>query len=339
MKKGFTLIEMLAVILILGVILLIGVPIYQGIQKSTNESIYNSKIANVKSKAEAYSAEAGTFIYDIRAMIEWGLLTPDNESGEYLDPRDGRDMKCDIVQVSLENDQYYASVSPGYDTGGNARCYTTEELQSMNSIVQIKYYKNASGTEKFDAGWIKADEVYAGYEFIGSPEVSNVVATWGGVGTPLESGMLYITSMRILNTMVQLHIEFDYNGKHIAQDVAKAIKIDNESPVAKAVNGPGSEVSSNLSYVEWNLTDGEGSGVAGHVILNDSQYAAKKCSGYTVDEIPSSDKTVVGKHLNNGTYYVCVKDNVGNITKDEEITGVVVSNVDQQAGDIKSFVV
>ena len=48
MKKGFTLVEMLAVILILGIILLIGVPIYQGIQKSTNESIYESKIANVK---------------------------------------------------------------------------------------------------------------------------------------------------------------------------------------------------------------------------------------------------------------------------------------------------
>ena len=43
-KKGFTLVEMLAVVLILGLLLVIGVPIYQGIQKSTAESIYESKI-------------------------------------------------------------------------------------------------------------------------------------------------------------------------------------------------------------------------------------------------------------------------------------------------------
>ena len=92
MKKGFTLAEMLAVILILAIILLIGVPIYQNVQKSINEGIYESKISNVKSKAEIYSEEHGIFVFDIRQMIAWGLITPDNESGEYRDPVTGRDM-------------------------------------------------------------------------------------------------------------------------------------------------------------------------------------------------------------------------------------------------------
>ena len=130
MKKGFTLVEMLAVVLILGVILLIGIPIYQGVQKSTNESIYESKIANVKSKAEKYSAESGEFIYDINYMIREGLLTPDNESGEYLDPRNGRKMNCDIVRIELKNDSLYATIEE------TEPCYNIEDLHNMSSEIK-----------------------------------------------------------------------------------------------------------------------------------------------------------------------------------------------------------
>ena len=170
MKKGFTLVEMLAVILILGIILLIGVPIYQGVQKSTNESIYESKIANVKSKAEKYSAESGEFIYDINYMIREGLLTPDNESGEYRDPRNGRKMNCDLVRIELENDSYYATVEE------TQKCYSIEELQNMSSVVKILFYTRSEGTETFPDGWIRAENVYAGYTVPAGATVIN--ATW-----------------------------------------------------------------------------------------------------------------------------------------------------------------
>ncbi len=339
MKKGFTLVEMLAVVLILGLLLVIGVPIYQGIQKSTAESIYESKIANVKAKAEGYSEEHGVFVYDIRKMLNLGLLTPDSEAGDFKDPRDNRDMKCDMVQVSLEDNQYYASVTTGYNDDGTIHCYTDEEMKSMNSVVRIIYYKNSDGTEEYDNGWIKANHVYAGYDFIGTPEVSNVVATWGGVGTPLENNMLDIYSETLLNSFVQLHIEFDYAGQHIAQDVLRSIKMDNESPRSYVTKGPGSDVSANLSYVEWELTDGEGSGVAGHIILDEESFRNKPCESYVPEEIPGDDHTKVGHHLDNGIYYVCVKDNVGNITKnaDAQSNRIEVNNVDQASGSIKEF--
>ena len=339
MRKGFTLVEMLAVVLILGIILLIGVPIYQGVQKSTNESIYNSKISNVLTKAEEYSEEHGVFIYDIRKMISLGLLTPDNEAGEFRDPRDNRSMLCDVIQVTLENGMYYANVSTGYNDDGSVHCYSDDELKSMNSIVKINFYKERDGLEQFPSGWVKANHVYAGYEFIGSPEVSNVNVTWGGVGTQLDNGRLDIYTDSLMNAEVQLHIEFDYNGKHIIQDISKNVRIDNESPRGYVTTGPGTEKSNNLSYVEWQLTDGDGSGVAGHIILDEESYRSKPCESYTVDEIPGSDQTRVGKHLNNGVYYICVKDNVGNITKNNEAeeNRIEVKNVDQSSGDIESF--
>ena len=339
MQKGFTLVEMLAVVLILGIILLIGVPIYQGVQKSTNESIYNSKISNVLTKAEEYSEEHGVFIYDIRKMISLGLLTPDNEAGEFRDPRDNRNMLCDVIQVTLENGMYYANVSTGYNDDGSVRCYSDDELKSMNSIVKINFYKERDGLEQFPSCWVKANHVYAGYEFIGSPDVSNVNVTWGGVGTQLDNGRLDIYTDSLMNAEVQLHIEFDYNGKHIIQDISRNIRIDNESPRGYVTTGPGEEKSNNLSYVEWQLTDGDGSGVAGHIILDEESFRSKPCESYTVDEIPGSDQTRVGKHLNNGVYYICVKDNVGNITKNNEAeeNRIEVKNVDQSSGDIKSF--
>ena len=52
LKKGFTLIEVMATIVILAVILLIAVPIYNGVRENINESIYNSKIEEVLSKAK-----------------------------------------------------------------------------------------------------------------------------------------------------------------------------------------------------------------------------------------------------------------------------------------------
>ena len=339
MKKGFTLVEMLAVVLILGVILLIGIPIYQGIQTSTSESIYDSKISNVKSKAEVYSEEHGIFIYDVRKMISLGLLTPDNEAGEYKDPRDNRDMRCDIIQVFLEDNQYYASISTGYNNDGTIHCYTDEELQNMNSLVRIKFYKDTESEEEYPQGWIKANHVYAGYEFVGVPDVSNVTATWGEIGTPLDNGMLDIYSERILNTLVQLHIEFDYSGKHIAQDVTRNIRIDNEPPVAYIKEGPGSERTPSLAKVTWELSDNDGSGVSGHIILDEESFRSKPCESYTPSEIPDSDKTTVSKHLDNGVYYMCVKDYVGNITRNSDAydNRVVVNNVDQSGSTIRDF--
>ena len=330
MKKGFTLVEMLAVILILGIIFLIGVPIYQGVRKSTNESIYESKISNVKSKAEKYSSESGTFIYDIRYMIKEGLLTPDNESGEYLDPRTGRDMQCDLVRIELVDESFYANVEE------TTSCYDIEDLQNMSSVVKIVFYKTSDGDEAYPNGWIRANTVYAGYTV---PEgVTVTKATWGG-GWNEVNGRLEITASEILNVPVNLYTEFTYNGQPYSQNVSRKVMLDIQSPYGKPTTTPRTEPTPNLEYIEWRLSDGDGSGVAGHVLLNETQYATKKCSEYTPEEIPGDDKTIVGEYLDNGTYYMCVKDNVGNITNDSdaEDNRIQITSVDYDPGIIKTL--
>lgn len=50
MKKGFTLIEVMATIVILAIVLIIAVPVYNGVRDRINENIYESKIQEVLAK-------------------------------------------------------------------------------------------------------------------------------------------------------------------------------------------------------------------------------------------------------------------------------------------------
>ena len=73
-KKGFTLIEVMATIVILAILLVIAVPIYNGVSEKINESIYQSKIDEVIAKAESYARENHAFVFNIQTLIENGLI-------------------------------------------------------------------------------------------------------------------------------------------------------------------------------------------------------------------------------------------------------------------------
>ena len=63
-NKGFTLIELMAVITIIAIIIAIAVPSYINITNSTNEKMYQNKMAYKKAHAEDYS-EDRTFLRDV----------------------------------------------------------------------------------------------------------------------------------------------------------------------------------------------------------------------------------------------------------------------------------
>lgn len=56
-KNGFTLIEVLAVIIILGIIGLIVMPVVTNSLKESKEDLYNVQIANIKEAAKTWSAD------------------------------------------------------------------------------------------------------------------------------------------------------------------------------------------------------------------------------------------------------------------------------------------
>ena len=159
MKKGFTLIELLAVIAIMAIILLIAVPVYNGVQTSVKESIYHSKIEEVLAKAEGYASETNSFVFDVKTLIENGSLSADNEAGEFKDPRTNRDMKCDIINVLYENNQYEARITE------SETCYEQEDLENLFGMVELVLYKSdGSEVEKYEGTeWVKERNLYGVY--------------------------------------------------------------------------------------------------------------------------------------------------------------------------------
>ena len=134
MNKGFTLVEIMATIVILAVVLLIAVPIYNGVRNSINENIYESKIKEVLAKAESYASENHAFVFDIKTLIEAGEISADNETGIFVDPRTGRDMRCDVINALYKENHYEVSITE------SDICYSLEELENLYGIVNLKLY-------------------------------------------------------------------------------------------------------------------------------------------------------------------------------------------------------
>ena len=141
MKKGFTLVELLAIIAILGIIVGISIPVYLGISNKVKQSVYETKVENIKAKASAYASDTNNYVFDVKALIENGNMEADNELGEYMDPVKTRDMRCDVINVVYENGVYEASVTPS-DT-----CYQEDELENIYGMVNLRLYKDKEGTK------------------------------------------------------------------------------------------------------------------------------------------------------------------------------------------------
>jgi len=88
-KKGFTLVELLAVIIILGVIGLIATVTVNNVLKENRESLYNEQIKLIEDKAKLWAAEHVFELPDEdkeHIILTLGQLKAEGLSGEVINP-------------------------------------------------------------------------------------------------------------------------------------------------------------------------------------------------------------------------------------------------------------
>ena len=114
MKKGFTLVELLAVIVILGIIAIIAVPTIYNLITDSREKLYNEQVFQIENAAKKWAVENisddGTndenhFVTDvsINDLIDTGFL----ENRDIIDPRDNSTMNgCVKINYSKDYNQY-----------------------------------------------------------------------------------------------------------------------------------------------------------------------------------------------------------------------------------------
>ena len=332
MKKGFTIIELLAVIAILGLLFGISVPAYLAISSRINESLYQTRIEELKAKIEKYAEDTGKSVFDVRSLIEAGVLTPDNELGEYKDPETGRDMSCDIITVQYDNAGYQATITESDE------CYEEQYLENIFGMVEL-YLENERGeeiTRENENSWLKESKVYVKYrfkpEYAGKGIVSEIF--WSGQAqVNCSSGDInaercqkyaienYENGVRNIEVRLQIKVVLDSNGASFVNHLSTKVLLDMQRPTVTegSVTVNNDTNTSGERRVNFEITDGSGSGIKEYAVVN--HLGTNLCS--SIGGYKSATEGIQTEYLradgSDETYYICVKDQVGNVSSDEEV--------------------
>jgi prepilin-type N-terminal cleavage/methylation domain-containing protein len=187
-SKGFTLTEILAVIVILAILVGIGTPVYYTITNNTRKNEYNTKIDYLKTQAIKYAEETNiesSKTITVSTLVQNGYVVADNyiddDGGEIpfiQNPQDSEDnLACRIINIGIDGFDRTASVTED----SNCDLVVQEVLASELGIKAYNYERLANGSYKltkelgYDSGsssfeWTKSDVL-----LIINPNYSNLV--------------------------------------------------------------------------------------------------------------------------------------------------------------------
>ncbi len=122
-KKGFTLVELLAVIVILAILITIAVPSTISISNRLKKNMYCKKIDSIEVEAKLYGEDRKDGFSErltlsdgnypsqkltVKSLIEAGYLKKDNQTAPYiLDPRDNSSMDDMQFNVYIKYNRVY----------------------------------------------------------------------------------------------------------------------------------------------------------------------------------------------------------------------------------------
>lgn len=151
-KKGFTLVELLAVIVILGVLTAIAVPSVLGISKKIKTDMYESKIKTIEVAAELWADDHKSDCLSQINTLQVGQLIPDylkadDNSGNFNSPTDGTSLKGKSLN----------------DLGINVACPKSSEiiitdLKSYNTKILKELTDNSIGWNELTDGVKKIED-------------------------------------------------------------------------------------------------------------------------------------------------------------------------------------
>ncbi|MBE6161436.1 MAG: prepilin-type N-terminal cleavage/methylation domain-containing protein [Firmicutes bacterium] len=336
-KKGFTLVELLAVIVILAIIIGIATPAFGALQTRVNQKQYENKIELIKVAALKYADDTNYVAFYVEDLVKAGYLEGDKKVGEdfqVIDNRDGKTiMNCYVITITESMDQNYAEVVEKNKTDeyegcpanlpNDAASYFTVELyedknnnQSNTNLSKLTYDKDRQWWTKNNTKiLVKPKPGYniTKYEWYKGTENDGNIVT----ATADSGGSSYYVSVDEGQVLQQNYIiKMTFTDGKVVKTVVR-VYIDKIRPdfYSNNVSIPTDWVKeAELKILGY---DNE-SGLYGYKLLN---------SGETSCPTDKAKYTQVKNHkiTDNGIYKVCLRDNVGNIS---DVKDVNFQNID-----------
>ena len=293
-KKGFTLIELIAVLVVLSILITSSVAVFINIRNSVLRKEKNNLITYLETKAIEYANETNVTAVSVEDLIKIGLIKPDDETDIY-DPVTRESMNCYIIDLVWEDGEYKAKF--GSNVGKNGT--TCNEYTRRKNLVICQVVGNNCNDIKNEQ-WFK-DDITIGLKFVNGKRIikeSGYEISWKS-----NTGISSIEDT--IKTNVDLIANINYTAKVIkdneVSETSQIVNIDKEAPIINEI-----KYNTNWSKskeIEIIASDGLGSGVGGYVIVLENE----KCSGYN-----TNNKITI---KSNGNYKVCIRDKAGNETE------------------------
>lgn len=309
-KKGFSLVEILAVIVILGIIAGIAGTSYLGYKNSLLQTEYENLVSLIEINAEKYANDYNLNAVNVQTLIELGYISSDD--GIIYSPIDNEIMNCYVVEVNVSDGNYDAVLS--VNVGGEpSNCNDYESNYnfgidiSSNDVIVFDNDNNIwlSGSNVVLSPLIPDDLTYLSDTATYSWSDAN-----GGATSTDEYYYINKTGNYIAEHYLVMYYQVSEDSDYSILRTSKVIRIDNQAPTI-TVNILNNNIWTYEKTITVSSTDSGGSGVDKTLFYKCNNST---CTNPTNEVLMSTDSVIVDE---SGYYKFVVTDKVGN--KIEEI--------------------
>ena len=315
-KNAFSLVELIASIVILSILIAVGVRIFTNVRKNVLEKQYQNILSDIYTKAEEYAKNTGkTDPIDISVdfLIKNGLISPDDDKNIY-DPREkNKKLNCYIIHVILEDGEYKASLGK-LQENEDGTCYNENREDTIEIVCNNKSCKD---------GWYNENLILT-IKGLSDEELKTSIVEWTSLNGLYElqaSGTnksIVVNPSYILNTTYSALIKTSKK----TYDISKVIKIDKEKP--KLISKDIKINYENNQTLDIDATDLTGSGILGYALTKDSCENAT----YNTNKL---------KITSSGKQKICIKDNASNIYEEEININKVTFNYNEKSNKTETI--
>ena len=309
-KKGFTLMELLSVIVLLGIIITIGLFSISSIRKAILDRQYKNLKTEIELAAEKYYQDTESTIFYVQTLLDEGYIKADNSSLNIYSPVDSNIMNCYTINVVDEK----ATLD---DKKKNKEC--NAEIAGNYELKIVR--ENNKSSDK----WYKESEELSAVKSDNSVDDS-LIYTWT---TDLNPNTIWDKRKFDLKNLLSekggvindvFYVQANSVDKSY-RSAGKRIKIDMVKPIIDNVNISGDQ---NEWVKQRDVTikaHDLGSGIVGYLFSDKAD-----CSGnFEKLTKPQNEFTLKRTFKSNGEYYFCLIDDAGNISESSKI---VIQKVD-----------